>query len=56
VAEIRDLKDQHQNLLTAQSTQAAAQAEEIRNVWKLVTEMQAGLLKLQSKDSLVAQR
>jgi len=40
----------------AQDARAAAQAAEIRDLKKLVLEMQAGLAELQAKDELVAQR
>ena len=39
-----------------QATTIAAQAAEIRDLKKLVVEMHAGLLQLQAKDELVAQR
>jgi hypothetical protein len=42
--------------ITAQDEHAAAQATELRNLKKLVVEMQAGLLQLQAKDVIVAQR
>jgi hypothetical protein len=48
-AEIREFKQQHEQ-------KAAAQDAEIRDLKKLVVEMQAGLLKLQAKEELVAQR
>jgi hypothetical protein len=48
-AQIRDLKQHHEQ-------KAAAQDAEIRDLKKLVVEMQAGLLKRQTKDELIAQR
>lgn len=55
-AEIRDIKREQQYLLAAQAAQAAAQAAEIRDLKKLVTDMQAGLPALRTKDALVALR
>jgi hypothetical protein len=40
----------------AQTDKIEAQAAEISKLRKLVVEMQAGLLKLQARDELVAQR
>jgi hypothetical protein len=45
-----------QQTIAAQSEHAAAQDAEIRDLKKLVIEMQTGLLKLQAKDELLAQR
>ncbi len=45
-----------QQRIAAQDAQAVAQATELRNLKKLVVEMQAGLLELQAKDVFVAQR
>jgi len=44
------------NEMQKQQMVVAAQAAEIRDLKKLVLEMQAGLLQLQAKDKLVAQR
>jgi Chaperone of endosialidase len=44
------------NELQKQQKAAAAQTAEIQDLKKVVVEMQAGLLKLQAKDGLVAQR
>jgi hypothetical protein len=43
-------------MIAAQNQRAAAQAAEIRDLRKLLVEMQAGLIKLKTKDELVAQR
>jgi hypothetical protein len=55
-AEIRDLKQHQQTQLAAQSEHTARQDAEIRDLKKLAVEMQAGLLELQARDVLVAQR
>jgi hypothetical protein len=55
-AEIRDLKQQQQTQLALQSEHAAAQDAEIRDLKRMVVEMQAGLLELQPKDRLLAHR
>jgi len=55
-AEILDLKRQQQMQLKGLFKHAAAEDAEIRDLKKLVVEMQAGLLKLQAKDQLLAQR
>jgi len=55
-AEIGNLKQQQQTQLAVQSEHAASQDAEIRDLKRLVVEMQAGLLKLQVKDQLLAQR
>lgn len=55
-AEIRHLKEQQQNQLVAQTAHAAAQDAQIRDLKKMLAEMQAGLARLQAKDTLVAQR
>jgi hypothetical protein len=47
-AEIRGLKQQQK--------QSVAQAQQLRNVQQQLTEVRAALLKLQTKDELVAQR
>jgi len=44
------------NEMQKQQMVVAAQAAEIRDLKKLVVEMHAGLLQLQAKDQLVAQR
>ncbi len=55
-SEISDLKQQQQTQYAAQAEHAASQDAEIRDLTKLVVEMQAGLLKLKPKGELVAQR
>jgi hypothetical protein len=55
-AEIRDLRQQRQTQLAAQAEHTASQDAQIRDLKKLVVEMQAGLLKLQANDELLAQR
>jgi hypothetical protein len=55
-AQIRDLTQEQQRNITSQNEHAAAQEAEIRDLKELVGEMRAGLLKLQSKDELLAQR
>jgi hypothetical protein len=47
---------QQRQMIAAQNQRAAAQAAEIRDLRKLLVEMQAGLIKLKTKDELVAQR
>jgi threonine dehydrogenase-like Zn-dependent dehydrogenase len=48
---------QHQkNQLVAQTAHAAAQDAQIRELKKMLAEIQAGLVRLQTKDTLVAQR
>jgi hypothetical protein len=44
------------NEMQKQEQTIAAQGAEIHDLKRLVVEMQAGLLKLQAKDQLVAQR
>jgi hypothetical protein len=47
---------QQKSQLVAQAAHAAAQDEQIRELKKMLAEMQAGLARLQTKDELVAQR
>jgi len=54
-AEIRDLKQQQQKI-TAQDRRSALQDAEISQLKQQLAVMQAALVKLQSKDELVAQR
>ena len=47
---------QQKSQLVAQAAHAAAQDEQIRELKKMLAEMQAGLARLQGKDELLAQR
>jgi hypothetical protein len=47
---------QQQRFNAAQTDKFEAQSAEIRDLKKLVVEMQTGLLKLQARDELVARR
>jgi hypothetical protein len=55
-AEIRDLKQQEQDKITAQDAKVRGLEQQVAELTDLKQEMRAARLKLQAKDQLVAQR